>query len=337
MGGGGASKKTLHPRLVHFLSAYQAILFRPDPCSTAINPTALAPLDTLAKQEIIAITQKGFSQEISLTEMYRQLLTDEKYSFVRRQLVPCVLNHAQTGLLGDEAEAISGLANAVCQPRPLTNVEVDEHYDRLMTIFEARPGIEPGIFAAMRANPRKYFMPGFYSDFDATADSAMPIGYFQTISQPSLVASILQISGVKQGMKILEIGYGSGWLLSLLAGLVGETGIVYGAELVPQLAAWGKENTFKMSHTNVEFLDIGENNYPQNMPNDLDVVILSATVPDDESGLEYLSYIAGHLKLGSVIIYPRKNMLFLGVLDHGQALHCQPLAPVSFVPLVLRP
>jgi protein-L-isoaspartate(D-aspartate) O-methyltransferase len=95
------------------------------------------------------------------------------------------------------------------------------------TVTDAR------VLAAMRAVPRHAFVPR-----DATAaaygDFPLPIGYGQTISQPSLVAEMTELLQVDEGDRVLEIGTGSGYQAAILAELTDE---VYTVEIIPELAA----------------------------------------------------------------------------------------------------
>jgi protein-L-isoaspartate(D-aspartate) O-methyltransferase len=89
------------------------------------------------------------------------------------------------------------------------------------------------VLAAMRAVPRHAFVPrdvitAAYGDFP------LPIGYGQTISQPSLVAEMTELLQVEEGDRVLEIGTGSGYQAAILAELTDE---VYSVEIVPELAA----------------------------------------------------------------------------------------------------
>lgn len=334
--GGPSTIKPLNPKLASILAVYPFILFRSGPFSGPVDLNAQISIDSLEKQEIIGIVQQGLSQKTSLTEMYRQLLTNDRYVFIRRHLVPFVMTHAHEGLFGDETNAICGYVNAICQPRPLVKDQEDAYYSQLVTEISGMKDLNH-VAEAMKANPRKFFVPQFYTDLEAALDAPMHIGYFQTISQPSLVAMILGLSGITQGSNVMEIGYGSGWLLSLLASIVGEKGQVYGAELVPQLVIWGKENVLKMGHRNVEFLGIGEHNSPSNIPSGLDAVILSAEVQNDENGLKYLGHISTSLKPGGRLIFPKDHRLFLGIMREGQFM-CQEMLPrCSFVPLIIKP
>lgn len=82
----------------------------------------------------------------------------------------------------------------------------------------------------------------------AYANSALPIGYSQTVSQPLVVAFMIELLSPKKGEKILDIGSGSGWTTALIAEILsGEKnkGRVMGMELVLALADFGRENIKK--------------------------------------------------------------------------------------------
>lgn len=93
--------------------------------------------------------------------------------------------------------------------------------------------------AAFAAAPRTMFLP------DAVAplwqlDRPLPLSHGQTNSQPSTVAAMLELLDVDAGMRVLDVGSGSGWTTALLAELVGPTGTVVGVERVPDLVAAGR-------------------------------------------------------------------------------------------------
>ena len=91
---------------------------------------------------------------------------------------------------------------------------------------------DPAVIAALRAVPRHAFVPTEYLDL-AYADHPLPIGYGQTISQPSLVAHMTELLEVEPADRVLEIGTGSGYQAAALAELTDE---VHSIEIVPQLA-----------------------------------------------------------------------------------------------------
>jgi protein-L-isoaspartate(D-aspartate) O-methyltransferase len=102
----------------------------------------------------------------------------------------------------------------------------------------------PRIIEAFRKIKRVDFLPPGEEDL-AEIDEAMPIGFGQTISQPLVVAFMLELLQPEAGDKILDVGSGSGWTTALLAEIVGDKGRVFALELVPELKDFGENNTAK--------------------------------------------------------------------------------------------
>lgn len=98
--------------------------------------------------------------------------------------------------------------------------------------------------AAFAAQPRARFLPAGSRRL-ADVDEPVPIGHGQTNSQPSTVSDMLELLDVRPGMRVLDIGAGSGWTTALLAELTGPTGSVLGVERVPGLVATGAANLEK--------------------------------------------------------------------------------------------
>lgn len=92
------------------------------------------------------------------------------------------------------------------------------------------------VLEAAAAVPRHAFVPVRYLD-QAYNDYPLPIGYGQTISQPSLVAMMTEMLELEADERVLEIGTGSGYQAAILAELTDE---VYSIEIIPELAgtAW---------------------------------------------------------------------------------------------------
>ena len=88
----------------------------------------------------------------------------------------------------------------------------------------------------------------------AYADTVLPIGEEQTISQPTVVAFCLEWLQARTGDRVLDVGSGSGWTTALLAYLVGPTGLVIGIERVPALVAFGSKNlsAYAFTHAHIE-------------------------------------------------------------------------------------
>lgn len=96
------------------------------------------------------------------------------------------------------------------------------------------------VMKIMRIADRKFFVPknmlGYCYD-----DNPLPIGYNQTISQPSTVAAMLLYAELKRGLNVLEVGAGSGWNACLIQYLV-HPGKVIAVERISWLTENAKNN-----------------------------------------------------------------------------------------------
>ena len=99
--------------------------------------------------------------------------------------------------------------------------------------IEARGIQSAAVLDALRRVPRERFVPSDVREF-ATDDTALPIGYDQTISQPYIVAFMTELLELERHHRVLEIGTGSGYQTAVLASL---SDSVHSIEIVPELAA----------------------------------------------------------------------------------------------------
>jgi len=106
---------------------------------------------------------------------------------------------------------------------------------RAMVMHLRRLGItDDAILEAMQRVHRHRFIPAAFRGSGDYGDHPCPIGHGQTISQPYIVAYMTQRLRAKPGLKVLEIGTGSGYQAAVLAELGAE---VWSIEIVPALAA----------------------------------------------------------------------------------------------------
>ena len=95
--------------------------------------------------------------------------------------------------------------------------------------------------AAFAAQPRALFLPASVRG-SAFLDQPLPIGFGQTNSQPSTVRDMLILLDVQPGMRVLEVGAGTGWVLALLEELTGPRGSALGTERISRLVQAGTSN-----------------------------------------------------------------------------------------------
>lgn len=107
----------------------------------------------------------------------------------------------------------------------------------LFSFSDTDEEVVDNILKAMEKADRQFFTGRKHS----YTDSALPIGKGQTISQPSTVARIIQISNLSSGNDVLEIGTGSGWNASVMA-FINYPGKVISVESIAELANTAREN-----------------------------------------------------------------------------------------------
>jgi protein-L-isoaspartate(D-aspartate) O-methyltransferase len=183
------------------------------------------------------------------------------------------------------------------------------------------------IFAAMRKIPRHFFVPEGLSE-EAYADSPLPIGDGQTISQPYTVAFMIDQLELRNGHKVLEIGAGSGWNAALMQHMIGKEGRVISVERFPDLAELAKENLKKVySGAHVVLAD-GSLGYPPHAP--YDRIVVTAASPKIPEPL------VQQLNEGGIIIAPVGKMFqqMIKVRKEGGILQTENLGSFRFVPLI---
>ncbi len=114
----------------------------------------------------------------------------------------------------------------------------------------------------------------------ATIDAALPIGYGQTISQPSLVLAMTWQLRPEPDSRVLEIGTGSGYQTALLAAFSGR---VYTMERIRELHDSARRRLAAMGYENIEYrMGDGSSGWPEEAPFDR-IMVTAATerMPDD--------------------------------------------------------
>lgn len=137
----------------------------------------------------------------------------------------------------------------------------------------------PIIINAFREIKRKDFLPENLKKF-SSLNEALSIGFGQTISQPLVVAFMLEKLQPKQGEKVLDIGSGSGYTTALLANIVGNRGRVVSIELIQKLKDFQEKNLLKYNFIKKGRIKLicadGSKGYKKEAP--FDKILVSASV-----------------------------------------------------------
>ena len=141
--------------------------------------------------------------------------------------------------------------------------------------LRARGIADERVLDAMLRVPRHEFAPERYRD-QAYEDHPLPIGEGQTISQPYIVARMLEALAIMPTNKVLEVGTGSGYLTALLAELAAQ---VVSVERHAVLADAARELLGRLGYTNVKVIvGDGSQGFAEAAP--YDAIIVSAAAAE---------------------------------------------------------
>jgi len=140
--------------------------------------------------------------------------------------------------------------------------------------IRARGISDPRVLDALLKVPRHQFVPVPLQQ-EAYTDHPVAIGSGQTISQPYIVAYMLQAAALRSSDLVLEVGTGSGYATALLAEL---SHAAISIERFPELALNAAELLNRLGYTNVQ-IEVGDGTlgFPQRAPYDL--IFVSAAAP----------------------------------------------------------
>ena len=182
------------------------------------------------------------------------------------------------------------------------------------------------VLEAMERVPREAFVP---DDLRRRAydDAALPIGSGQTISQPYMVARILQELGLDGDERALDVGTGSGYQAAVLAQLAKE---VHSIERIPELAAQARRNleAADIDNVNVHVGD-GSRGLPEQAP--YDAIAVAAAAPGFPNALYE------QLKVGGRLVVPvggRRGQRLEVIVRSPEGPAVIRSVPCRFVPLL---
>ena len=195
---------------------------------------------------------------------------------------------------------------------PATNFSLAR--DRMVEAQIARRGVrDPRVLAAMRIVPRELFIAPNFKEL-AYEDGALPIAEGQSISQPYIVAAMLEAAMLEADNKVLEVGAGSGYVTALL-GRVADT--VFAIERHAALTEAARERLRALGYDNVELkTGDGSDGWPESAP--FDAIIVSAGGPHVPPTLKE------QLAIGGRLVMP------VGLADEQRLVRVVRLGPNDF-------
>ncbi|MCK5497431.1 MAG: protein-L-isoaspartate(D-aspartate) O-methyltransferase, partial [Hyphomicrobiaceae bacterium] len=194
--------------------------------------------------------------------------------------------------------------------------------------IEARGVRSPLVLNAMRTVPREEFLPAHLRD-DAYEDTPLPIGEGQTISQPYIVAFMVEALGLDGGETVLEIGAGSGYAAAILSRIASD---VYTVERIGELAQKAASKLEDLRYDNVHVLHAdGTRGWLDHAP--YDAIIVAAGGPEIPKSLKQQLKIGGRLVI-PVGGDPRAQELIRVTRVSEDDYKTEDIADVRFVPLL---
>ena len=218
--------------------------------------------------------------------------------------------------------AANGRADAERQGDPYGSARM-----AMVDLIEARGVSDSATLAALRLVPRHEFVLPEYRHL-AYADHPLPIGHDQTISQPYIVALMTDAIAVRPGMKVLEVGTGSGYQAAVLAAMGAE---VYTIELLEPLATGARARLARLGFANIAVRHgDGYLGWPEAAP--FDAVIVTAAPEEVPPAL------TEQLRPGGRLVIPvgpvnAVQLLQLITKAEDGAITTTVLLPVRFVPM----
>lgn len=196
------------------------------------------------------------------------------------------------------------------------------------TQVRARGVRDERILAAIGKTPRERFVPDI-NRTRAYMDAPLPIGEGQTISQPYIVAFMIEALALKGGEKVLEIGSGSGYAAAILGEVAKE---VFAVERIETLATASAQTlrSLGIENVHVRFGD-GADGWPDEAP--FDAILVSAGAPEIPEALK------SQLAIGGRMVIPLGRTLLAQELVRvtrvsEDEFSLEDIADVRFVPLI---
>jgi protein-L-isoaspartate(D-aspartate) O-methyltransferase len=181
---------------------------------------------------------------------------------------------------------------------------------------------------AMRAVPRHEFVPAELRKV-AYGDHPLPIGHGQTISQPYIVAYMTEVIRPFPGMRVLEVGTGSGYQAAVLAAIGCE---VYTVEIFEALASSARERLQRLGYHNVDVRH-GDGHFGSPAQAPFDAILVTAAAGYIPPALVEQLKPGGRMVIPVGSVYGVQNLILIEKAAAND-VRTRNLLPVRFVPLL---
>jgi len=191
-------------------------------------------------------------------------------------------------------------------------------------------------FQAFQEVPRELFIPEKYSS-SAYLDHPLPLmNTGQTISAPHMTIMILEYLELRENLKVLEIGAGSGYQAALIAAAISSnfhtTGHVYSIEIIPELVKFAKNNIKLVNFGDFVTIIEGDGTQGYREESPYDRIIITAAGPKLPPPL------MEQLKIGGILVMPLGKPRSYQVMTKFRKISesevtQEVLSSVAFVPL----
>ncbi len=203
----------------------------------------------------------------------------------------------------------------------------DERYAFVDEQIRRRGVVAPAVLDAMRTVPRHRFVAAELAD-SAYEDRPLPIGCGQTISQPFMVALMVDAARIGPEDRVLEVGTGSGYGAAVLSQLAKS---VVTIERLGALARAAADRLMALDISNVVVVEgDGSLGWPERAP--YDAIVVTAAGPSVPEAL--LQQMADGARLIMPVGRPRGEQRLLRVVREADRYDVEDLGGVRFVPLV---
>ena len=198
--------------------------------------------------------------------------------------------------------------------------------EMLVSYCEGR--LSPPVLDSFKNTPREKFVLSSLTD-RAYEDNPLPILRGKTISQPSTVLVMTEALQLHQGLKILEVGTGSGYQASIMGNII-KPSQVYTTEVIPELVQFAKNNIAKVKLKNITVIEHdGSQGLPEHAP--FDRIIMTAACPDVPN------HLLDQLSENGILLAPvgtLENQQLIRIIKHNGIVEQESLGEFLFSPLV---